>query len=135
MRAVLFATGHCPSIDALNKRTPAPLLPLVDRPFVHHVVETLAAEGISHFDVVLSAQSERFQEALGDGSRWGVQFNYHAVPSAKEPDPCVRIERCWYRASCTDLPDLCDTLGHWKNGQARRFWRCVSWKHDPRPLI
>ncbi len=85
MRVVLFATGHCPAIDSLNGRTPAPLLPLVDRPFIHHVVESLAAEGATRFDVVLSSHSEKFQDVLGDGSRWGVQFNYHCVPSAKQP--------------------------------------------------
>ena len=85
MKVILFATGDCAEIDSLNSRTPAPLLPLVDRPFIQHVVETLAAQGATSFDVVLGAQAEKFVDLLGDGTRWGVHFKYHLARDARQP--------------------------------------------------
>ncbi len=41
MIAVIIAPGLSPGMEALNERYPSPLLPLVDRPFIQHVVEFL----------------------------------------------------------------------------------------------
>ena len=85
MRVLLNATGFSPKIDALNSRTPASLLPLVDRPFVQHVVELLVAEGATQFDIALSRDAAAHRELLGDGSRWGVQFRYTETPDPSKP--------------------------------------------------
>ena len=85
MRVLLNATGNSPKIDSLNSRIPAPLLTLVDRPFVQHVVETLVSAGARSFDIILSRDSDYFRAALGDGSRWGVEFRFSYVPDATRP--------------------------------------------------
>ena len=71
MRAVLFCTGDWPALAPLNDRLPGPLLPLLDRPFLQHVVEYLISRGVKRFDIVLSHLPEKVEEALGDGKRWG----------------------------------------------------------------
>src|SRR5438477_2620675 len=85
MRALIIATGDEPGIVPLNDRYPAPLLPLVDRPFIQHVVEYFANQGVRQFDFVLSHFPEKLEHHLGDGHRWGARFTYHLARDASRP--------------------------------------------------
>ncbi|MEW6756495.1 MAG: NDP-sugar synthase, partial [Candidatus Latescibacterota bacterium] len=69
---------------------PAPLRPLVDRPFIQHVVECLVQEGITELDLVLSDRPEEVEWLLGDGTRWGGHFRYHLVRHPAHPYGAVR---------------------------------------------
>jgi hypothetical protein len=76
-RAILIAShlGRCSS-------GPAPtgcLDPLIDRPFVHHVIELLAQAGIGRLDVLAAHGAEAIEAALGDGAQWGVAIRHHPV--------------------------------------------------------
>lgn len=79
MSVILIATGEAPAMAALRDDYPTPLLPLMDRPFIQHVVEYLVAGGGKDFHVVLSHLPQRIEELLGDGSRWGCRFQYHLL--------------------------------------------------------
>lgn len=85
MRALIIATGDEPGIAPLNDRYPAPLLPLVDRPFIQHVIEFFANQGVTQFDFVLSHFPEKLEHYLGDGQRWGARFTYHLARDASRP--------------------------------------------------
>jgi NDP-sugar pyrophosphorylase family protein len=90
MRAVIFSTGECPSIRPLNDRYPSSLVPLVDRPFLQHVVEYLVSQGVTHFEIVRSHLPEKIEQLLGDGHRWGCNFTYHLVRDAERPYRVLR---------------------------------------------
>ena len=79
MRAIVIATGEAPDMTGLSERYPAPMLPLVDRPFIQHVVEILVDQGVTVFDFVLSHQPEKIEEVLGDGTRWGCARSGSAI--------------------------------------------------------
>ncbi len=64
---------------ALRDDHPVPLLPLMDRPFIRHVVEFLVAGGRKDFHIVLSHLPQRIEKLLGDGNRWGCRFQYHLL--------------------------------------------------------
>jgi hypothetical protein len=61
------------------------MLPLMDRPFIQHVMETLVNRGCNRFEVVLSHLPETLETLLGDGKRWGVDIRYHLVPRPDRP--------------------------------------------------
>jgi lipopolysaccharide/colanic/teichoic acid biosynthesis glycosyltransferase len=61
------------------------MLPLVDRPFIQHVVEYLVAQEVREFDWVLCHLSEDLEEFLGAGERWGATFRYHLVRYPERP--------------------------------------------------
>ena len=52
------------------------LLPVVDRPILQHVLETLADCGVRSVHVCLPAASPQRQELLGDGARWGMTLRF-----------------------------------------------------------
>lgn len=85
MRAVIIAPGDGREMAPLNQRFPVPLLPLVDRPFIQCVVESLVNQGITEFDFVVGRLPEKIEQFLGDGSRWGCRFRYHLVKDPARP--------------------------------------------------
>lgn len=84
MIAIVAATGF-PSDPILGDSHPPPLLPLFDRPFVQHVVETLAHAGATEIHVLLCLAPERFGALLEDGQRWGVRLVTHLVRDPARP--------------------------------------------------
>jgi NDP-sugar pyrophosphorylase family protein len=56
--------------------TPKVLLPLGDKPILVHQLEWLKNSGFSEVFLCLGHQSDVIQEALGDGSRYGLKINY-----------------------------------------------------------
>src|SRR5262245_41814520 len=85
MKVILIAAGGATGPDALAARGPGPLLPLVDRPFVQHVVEFLAGRGATDIDVVLGLSARPAAAALGDGTRWGVRLHCRPADDPARP--------------------------------------------------
>ena len=55
------------------------MLPLGDRPVVLRTMDTLAAMGCSRVDVFANEGLSELTEVLGDGSRWGLKLQIHAL--------------------------------------------------------
>ncbi len=90
MRAVLVATGES-GREILSEQRPNSLLPLIDRPFIGHVLEAMAQAGIEEVDVILSRSPERIEAALGDGAPWGCRIRYHLTPDAARPYDVLKL--------------------------------------------
>ena len=76
-KGVLLAGGTgsrlLPLTCAVNKH----LLPIYDKPMLYHPLTTLMLGGIREFVVVSSANAiNQIQDCLGNGSRWGISFEY-----------------------------------------------------------
>ncbi len=84
MRAVVIATD-CQSESHFADRIPMVLLPLVDRPIIQHVVETLIDKGVTEFDFILNHWPEKIEAMLGNGARWGVTFRFHLAKDSLRP--------------------------------------------------
>jgi NDP-sugar pyrophosphorylase family protein/lipopolysaccharide/colanic/teichoic acid biosynthesis glycosyltransferase len=98
MKAIVIATGLSAGIAALRERYPAPLLPLVDRPFIQHVVETLVDRDITEFDFILSHLPEKLEHLLGSGARWGSRIRFHLARDAARPYASIK-------RLCAESPD------------------------------
>jgi len=64
MTAILIATQKWLQMQRLGERYPSALLPLMDRPFIQHIIETLVSRGCSRFEVVLSHRPEKIEALL-----------------------------------------------------------------------
>ena len=108
MKAIVFATGVIAGLEDGLDHKAAHLLPLVDRPFLRHVVEHLIEQGISDVQMVLSHLPEQIEEVLGGGRHWGCDITFHAVKDPMRPYGALRV-----LSESDDLPVLlvhADTL-------------------------
>lgn len=85
MKAVLISTGNYTEMEMPGGQHFPPLIQVMERPFIQHLVENLAGQGFGTFEVVLCQFAEAFESLLGDGTRWGVRINYHLAKDPSTP--------------------------------------------------
>ncbi len=93
MQAVIVLAGENPEMHPLNERTPAPMLHVLDRPFIQHVVESLVAQGVLNLDLILCHQPEKIEGLFEDGTRWGCSIRYHLARDPERPYRHIRALR------------------------------------------
>lgn len=82
MQAVILVGGQGTRLRPLTTNRPKPLVPLVDRPFMAYMLEWVATHGITDVVMCCGFLADSMVEALGDGSRFGVQLTW-----VEEPEP------------------------------------------------
>ncbi len=85
MRTIIIATGKANGGPRIPGFSPDILMPLVDRPFIQHVVEYLVDRGVRECDFILCDQPERVEHLLGNGERWGARFRFHLTGDPHHP--------------------------------------------------
>ncbi|MEW6128494.1 MAG: sugar transferase [Acidobacteriota bacterium] len=85
MKAIIIATGKNYDLAALNEHYPTPLIPLVNRPFIQHVIEYLVDNGITAMEFIVSYLPEKIEKFIGDGTRWGIKVNFHLCRDEETP--------------------------------------------------
>ncbi|MCU0310371.1 MAG: sugar phosphate nucleotidyltransferase [Acidimicrobiales bacterium] len=76
MKAVIMAGGEGTRLRPLTSNAPKPLLPLVNRPMMEHVVDLLKRHGIDDIVVTVAFMANSIREYFGDGSDFGVTMTY-----------------------------------------------------------
>ncbi|MBF6612879.1 MAG: NDP-sugar synthase [Chloroflexi bacterium] len=76
MKAVILVGGQGTRLRPLTNNTPKPLIPLVNRPFLDHVLFLLRTHGIRDVILAMSYLSENFEQAYGDGSHLDMNLTY-----------------------------------------------------------
>ena len=74
--AVRLAGGEGTRMRPLTWRTPKPLLPVLNRPLLEHLLLHLRAHGIEQVTLALTRPGDAVREAFGDGARLGLSIDY-----------------------------------------------------------
>ncbi len=82
-RAMILAAGRGERMQPLTDRTPKPLLPVAGKPLIVWHIERLAAAGFVELVINHAHLGYQIEDALEDGSRWGVKINYSAEGEGK----------------------------------------------------
>jgi MurNAc alpha-1-phosphate uridylyltransferase len=80
---MILAAGRGERMRPLTLQRPKPLLDVGGRPLIEHHLRSLAAAGFAEVVVNLSWLGAQIREAVGDGSRFGLEIAY----SEEGPEP------------------------------------------------
>ncbi|GHV05689.1 mannose-1-phosphate guanyltransferase [Campylobacterota bacterium] len=76
MKAVIMAGGFGTRIAPLTNSMPKPMLPVLNRPMMEHIIMQLKDVGIREFVVLLYFKPEIIKGYFGDGSKHGIKIDY-----------------------------------------------------------
>ncbi len=76
VKAMVLAAGAGTRLQPLTYETPKPMVPVVNRPVVHHVLDNLLRHGVRRVLLNLHNHPEQVRGYCGDGSRWSLDIRY-----------------------------------------------------------
>lgn len=76
MKAVVMAGGFGTRIQPLTNSVPKPMLPILNRPMMQHIIEKLRDAGITEIVILLYFKPEVIRDYFKDGRDFGVNIHY-----------------------------------------------------------
>ncbi|MBF8266788.1 MAG: Nucleotidyl transferase [Dehalococcoidia bacterium] len=76
MKAVILAGGEGTRLRPLTCNTPKPMVPILNRPFLEHMLGHLKGHGVDHAIVTLCYLPDKIKAHFGDGEGVGMHLSY-----------------------------------------------------------
>ena len=76
MKAVVMAGGEGSRLRPLTIGRPKPMVPMVSKPVMGHILDLLKRQGITEVVITLHFMPEAIQSYFGDGHTLGMEIHY-----------------------------------------------------------
>jgi glucose-1-phosphate thymidylyltransferase len=76
MKALIASGGRGTRLRPITHTQNKHLIPIANKPILHYAIEAARDAGIREIGIVHNADSLEVPQAIGDGSRWGVNITY-----------------------------------------------------------
>ncbi len=94
MKALILSAGYGTRLHPLTQYRPKAMLPLLGKPMLHHVIDTVREAGLTEIVLVVGHQREQIENYFGDGKHMGVNISYALQAEPKgEYDAVLAAEK------------------------------------------
>jgi glucose-1-phosphate thymidylyltransferase len=76
VKALIASGGRGTRLRPITHTRNKHLIPIANKPILYYALEAVIDAGISEIVIVVNADSDEVQRAIGDGSRWGAHVTY-----------------------------------------------------------
>ena len=91
MKAIIMAGGFGTRLRPLTINVPKPMVPMVNKPMMEHIVTLLKENGFDDLLIMLYYQPEVIIRHFGDGAAFGVRMEYMRPQSDLGTAGCVKF--------------------------------------------
>ena len=97
MKAVVMAGGEGSRLRPLTINRPKPLVPIVNKPIMQHILELLVRHGMTDVVGTLYYLADEIETYFGDGSEFGVKMRYTVEETPLGTAGSVMLAEKWLR--------------------------------------
>lgn len=76
MKALITSGGRGTRLRPITHTQNKHLIPIANKPILHYALEYVSEAGIKEVGIITNADTTDVQDAIGDGSKWGVDITY-----------------------------------------------------------